>query len=120
MRCGVFNFNSMRFSDNPTTEQLANIMRGMGVDYTEGNVSAVVQALQAHPDEDIVVAIFRHTGLVKIAKPDIYDDMAKWSKEISTYSREYCLELVRHIPVTCLQEMFDNADKVKEWLEGDL
>ena len=32
-------------------------------------------------------------------------------------SREYVLNIAAKVPVTCLQELFDNAEKIQEWLK---
>jgi hypothetical protein len=31
--------------------------------------------------------------------------------------REYVLTIAAKVPVTCLQELFDNAEKIQEWLK---
>lgn len=34
--------------------------------------------------------------------------------------RENALSSALHVPVKCLQELFDNAEKIRRWVEGDV
>ena len=34
--------------------------------------------------------------------------------------REHALSAALHVPVRCLQELFDNAEKIQKWVEGDI
>lgn len=36
-------------------------------------------------------------------------------EEIAEPTKQWCLEIASKIPHTCLQELFDNADKIREY-----
>jgi len=115
----------MRYSDKPTVDELTNIIRGMGIEYSLENVDIITKVLREHPDEEIAGAILRYTDLVKYPCPS-RADFDRWGIEMQNtpwqkcYSRKYCLEIVKNVPVTCLQELFDNAESIQKWLEGDI
>lgn len=57
----------------------------------------------------------------KLPHDEVTED---FHKEVQVLKQEqleinkYCLDIASKLPNTCLKELFDNANKIKEYLEG--
>lgn len=75
--------------------------------------------IKNHPEQ-----LYRNSNDSDIDIDKLARNMKDWQSEMEQqpwrriHSREYCLDLVKNVPVKSLDELFSNAEKVREWLEG--